>query len=156
MKIEYDELAEQVRNSTDPVDAFLASWDANEILLDCMSLKDNQRTLLKSSILDLLELQKASLWQEKSDAERTVHNPDGDFRYNLLDDFSNKRIIRGQEIIDWITDNQVEDVSIITTDDGLYFSLTDIHDSDHYVEFRLNRATRRPRYEAYEMHMEKD
>ena len=150
---EYDSLDECVDCDVNAEEIYQTANNAFNLLIDTMSLEDTQRILLRTTVSTLLDLQKKAFEHQKEPvSDKTIRIGSYMYKYEKIQEYGDKRIITGDEICEWIQRNHVEDVSIFVGDEGLYFSMTDVEDNNHYRESRLNWSLGRGKYEIYEDH----
>lgn len=151
---EYDSLGECIDCDENAEEIYQTANNAFNLLLDTMSLDDTQRILLRTTVSTLLDLQKKAFEHQKEPvSDKMIRIGSYVYKYDKIQEYGDKRIITGDEICEWIQRNNVEDVSIFVGDHGLYFSMTDVEDNNHYRESRLNWVLGRGKYEIYEDHL---
>lgn len=76
------------------------------------------------------------------------------YKYTYLRMPNGRRDIRGDDIIRWIEENNLEDATIFSYGDALAVYLVDTKDSDHYIEKSLNWELTKPLTMTRDEHME--
>lgn len=66
--------------------------------------------------------------------------------YDAVKEDGSHRIITGQDIIDWIKDNNFENIPVCIHCDDIYVGYIDLNDPDHFKEVRLNWRKEYPQY----------
>ena len=135
---EFGTLEECLGVSTNASEEYDAAKKANDLLIETMDIAEPQKILLKRSTARLLESYRESLKKQNEETDKTITIDGCTYRYEVNVDDGFKRIIKGREIIDWIQQYHVEDISIFVTDEGLYFTLVDTENDNHTREYRLN------------------
>lgn len=148
IKREYDSLNELMQDDYSEIDDYESAKEANDLLMDALKLTDAQKILMKSGIAHLEDILRRQIMNEIEDDEpKTTRSGSYTFRY---DDrvFYGMRKISGQDVIDWIRRNHLEDISLYNDADCLYARMIDMENEKHYKEISIQWNTRHAKYEV--------
>ena len=154
IKKEYDSIDDMLLSESNPRNDYESAKEAHNLLLDALNLTDNQKILLKGSYAYLEELLEKKTSADEKKEPKTVRIGSSVFRYDDTLYSYKERKITGEEIIDWIIFNDLEDVALYVSEEGIYTRLLDVDDDDHYKEIRINWDTNHGKYETLEDHLE--
>ena len=144
----YDSIDELLQEETAEIEDYESAKEANDLLMDALKLTDTQKTVLRSSYEHLEELLINHVTADlECDKPKLIRIGSDIFQY---DDrvFDAMRRIKGQELIDWIYRNRLEDVSIYNDGDCLYARMIDTENENHYKETCIRWDIRHAKYEV--------
>ena len=155
IKTEYDNIDELVQDDIDEIDDYESAKEANDLLMDALKLTDFQKSMLKGSFGYLEDMLRKQIMAEMNQNSKYFHISNRVFRF---DDraYGNDRIIIGQEIIDWIQRNHLQQRSIYCGTDSLFVRMLDEQDELHYKETFLYWGKDHAKYEVIENWLEKE
>ena len=154
IKTEYDNIDELLQDDYVPRNDYEYAKEGLDLLMNALKLTYVQKTMLKGSLAYLEELHAKQFMDQAEKETKTVQAGDYTFRYDSKV-YPETRKITGQEIIDWICKNHMQDLSIYCGSEYLFARMLDVEDDYHYREASLNWSTDHSKYEVIEDWAEK-
>ena len=134
IKSEYDNIDELVQDDVDEINDYESAKEANDLLMDALKLTDIQKTMLKGSFGYLEDMLRAQILTEiKNEKPRFARIGSYIFQY---DDrvYGDTRSIKGNEVIEWIRRNHLEDISVYCDSECLFARMIDTQNDRHVRE----------------------
>ena len=134
IKSEYDNIDELVQDDVDEINDYESAKEANDLLMDALKLTDIQKTMLKGSFGYLEDMLRAQILTEiKNEKPRFARIGSYIFQY---DDrvYGDTRSIKGNEVIEWIRRNHLEDISVYCDSECLFARMIDTENDRHVRE----------------------
>lgn len=154
IKTEYDNIDELVQDDYDPSNDYEYAKEGFILLMDALKLTEVQKTMLEGGFAYLEDLHTKKIMEQCEEDTRTVQVGSYTFRYDGKV-YPETRKITGQEVIDWIRKNNLQDLSIYCGSEYLFARMLDVKDEYHYREASLNWSTDHSKYEVIEDWAEK-
>lgn len=154
IKKEYDTIDDMVQNETNPSGDYKSAKEAFHLLLDSLNLTSKQKILIHGGYAYLEELLEKKLSTTDSDESKFIRFGQYVFRYDDAIYADEHRKITGKDIIKWIERNDLENVALYLSTEGIYANMIDVDDSDHYREIQINWDTGHGKYETIDNRLE--
>ena len=136
IKSEYDNIDELVQDDIDDLDDYESAKEGYDLMLKAMNLTDIQRTMLKGSFAYLEDMLRKEILAEVANNDKKARFARiGSYIFQYDDRvYGDTRSIKGNEVIEWIRRNHLEDISVYCDSECLFARMIDTENDRHVRE----------------------
>ena len=136
IKSEYDNIDELVQDDIDDFDDYESAKEGYDLMLKAMNLTDIQRTMLKGSFAYLEDMLRKEILAEVANNDKKARFARiGSYIFQYDDRvYGDTRSIKGNEVIEWIRRNHLEDISVYCDSECLFARMIDTENDRHVRE----------------------
>jgi hypothetical protein len=158
IKSEYDNIDELVQDDIDDLDDYESAKEGYDLMLKAMNLTDIQRTMLKGSFAYLEDMLRKEILAEVANNDKKARFARiGSYIFQYDDRvYGDTRSIKGNEVIEWIRRNHLEDISLYCDSECLFARMIDTENDRHVRESFINWNASHAKYEVIDNTLEEE